>query len=337
MAVLRGLLASVGLLSLAPAAVAPDLERHEFSQPHMGTTARLVLYAPSEDAARTAADAAFARIAALDATLSDYRPDSELLRLTGQAPGRPIAVSEDLLAILVPAQRLAVSSHGAFDVTVGPLSKLWRRARRQVELPAEHDLRAARAVSGHALLSVDPTARTVTLARGGMALDPGGIAKGYAADQALAALRRHGAGTALVGLGGDLAIGDAPAGTAGWLVALAGMEPGTGAPSSPLRLANAGVSTSGDTEQWVEIAGRRYSHIVDPGTGLGVTERRVVSVVAADAMTSDMLATALSVMEVEAGLALADSIPGAAAQLGVAGGERTAWHRSRAWTFMRRN
>jgi thiamine biosynthesis lipoprotein len=311
----------------------PAERRFEFSQPQMGTTLRVVLYARSDDDARRAADAAFARVAELDARLSDYRPESELSRLTRGPIGQPVAVSSDLMAVLSAAQSLASRSAGAFDITVGPLSKLWRRARRQIELPSGPDLEAARALTGHRLLTLGRESATVTVHKAGMLLDPGGIAKGYAADEALQVLRARGFPRALVALGGDVAAGAAPPGSSGWQVGLAGIDAGSVAPSSPLTVTNAGISTSGDAEQWVEIGGRRYSHIVDPRTGIGITGRRTVSVLAADAMTSDMLATALSVMDLDGGLALADATPGAAAQVGVAESTGVSWRRSRAWTF----
>ena len=324
---------SVFSVALWPAG--DTVARFEFSQPHMGTTVRVVLYARDESEARAAADAAFARIAELDARLSDYRADSELSRLTRGPVGQPMAVSRDLAEVLLAAQALSARSDGAFDITVGPLSRLWRRARRQVELPSAEELAAARAVTGYRLLTVDIATGAVTLAKSGMALDPGGIAKGYAADAALAVLRRSGHGRALIAVGGDVVAGDAPQDRSAWEVAIAGLDPGGVAPSSPLTIVNAAVSTSGDAEQWVEIDGRRYSHIVDPRSGIGLTARRTVTVIARDAMTSDMLATALSVMAVDAGLALADSTPGVAAQIGVAGESGASWRRSRAWTERR--
>jgi thiamine biosynthesis lipoprotein len=299
----------------------------------MGTTARLVLYASSEADARAGSDLALARIAELDARLSDYRPDSELSRLTRGPIGVPVAVSHDLLAVLLASARLSADSDGAFDITVGPLSALWRRARRQIELPAASDIAAAKAITGFRLVTVDSAARTATVHKAGMQLDAGGIAKGYAADEALRVLRARGLGRALVALGGDIAAGDAPPGTPGWQIGLAGLDASSVAPSSPLVVESAGVSTSGDAEQWVEVDGRRYSHIVNPITGLGIVGRRTVSVLARDAMTSDMLATALSVMEVGRGLALADRTPGVAAQIGVAEGTGVSWRRSRAWDF----
>ena len=297
----------------------------------MGTTFRVVVYAGGTRAANAGAAAAFRRIAALDATLSDYRESSELSQLTRRAVGRSIPVGRDLFRVLDAAQRLAARTDGAFDITVGPLTRIWRRAHRQMELPSEAELAAARAVTGFRLLTLNRRRQTARVARKGMRLDAGGIAKGYAADAALATLRRLGIRRALVVAGGDVAVGDAPPGAEGWQVVLAGLAPDRPAPGSPLTLTNRGVSTSGDAEQWVEIGGRRYSHIVDPRTGLGLTGRRSVSVVAANAMTSDMLATAANVLGPREGIALVDAFPDAAALMGVASATGEEWHQSRRW------
>ncbi len=299
----------------------------------MGTTARVVLYAPTQHDAERAAAAAFARIAALDATLSDYRADSEISRLTRNAVGRPVAVSRDLFCVLDAAQSLAVRTGGAFDIAVGPLSQLWRRARRQIELPSPTELAVARGLSQHTLLTLDPKAQTASVARAGMRLDAGGIAKGFAADEALVVLRGLGVNQALVAIGGDLALGDAPPDHTGWRVALAGLRPSATAPASPILAHNVGISTSGDAEQWVEISGQRYSHIVDPNTGLGLTGHQSVTVVAGDAMTSDMLATAVNVLGPDDGMALVDGTPGVAALVGTISHGQESWRRSRAWRW----
>ena len=299
----------------------------------MGTTVRVVLYASSEAEAGRAAAAAFARIAALDATLSDYKPDSELSRLTRDAVGRPVKVSRDLFRVLDAAQGLAARSDGAFDITVGPLSRLWRRARRQVELPPAADLAAARALSQYTLLTLDAKAQTASVARAGMRLDAGGIAKGFAADEALVVLRGLGVDRALVAVGGDLAIGHAPPDHAGWQVALTGLGAADTAPGSPILVHDVGISTSGDAEQWVEISGQRYSHIVNPKTGLGLTGHQSVTVVAGDAMTSDMLATAVNVLGPDDGMKLVEDTPGVAALVGTVSSGQESWRRSRAWRW----
>jgi FAD:protein FMN transferase len=297
----------------------------------MGTLARIVLYDTDARQASTNAATAFARISELDARFSDYRSDSELSRLTQNAPGTAIPVSDDLFALLMDAQAMAARSSGAFDITVGPLSSLWRRARRQGQLPPAAELTAARGRAGFGLLRLDAERHTVTLAREGMRLDPGGIAKGFAADAALNELRHRGVDRALVAVGGDLAIGAPPPDRSGWEVTLAGIDVGEPAPGSPLLLHDVGVSTSGDAEQWVVVDGTRYSHIVDPRTGLGVTGRSSVSVVAREATTSDMLATAVSVLGPERGLALVETIPGSAALIGSRLPDGDHWQASSAW------
>lgn len=299
----------VALLSLAALSAADAGSRFEFSAPYMGTLARVVLHAPSRSAAESGARAAFARIAELEARLSDYRSASEVSALARAAGGPARPVSPDLLAVLVRAQDLARRSDGAFDVTVGPLSLLWRSARRRGELPSPEDVEAARARVGHASLLLDPLTRRCRLARPGMRLDLGGIAKGYAADQALAALRRRGLRSALVTLGGEVVAGAPPPGRRGWTVAVRtpGPEP------APIVIRDAAVSTSGDAEQWLEVEGVRYSHVLDPRTGQPLVGRRSVTVVAREGALADGLATALSVLGAERGLAFVEESREAAA------------------------
>jgi thiamine biosynthesis lipoprotein len=278
----------------------------------MGTRFQVTLFADNEAAARRAADAAFDRAAALDARLSDYKPDSELMRLCARAGQGPQAVSPDLLRVLERSHDMSRRSAGAFDVTIGPVVRLWRLARRTRELPPANELRAALALVGYDKLRLNGEHRTAELLRSDMRLDLGGIAKGFAADEMLKDLRTAGCPVALVAAGGDIVAGDPPPGTDGWSVAIAPLEIGERSPRLTLR--NAAVSTSGDAERFVEIAGRRYSHIVDPRTGLGLTGRYAVTVVAPDGATADAAATAAAVLGPEAGIKLADSMPGCAAR-----------------------
>jgi thiamine biosynthesis lipoprotein len=273
----------------------------------------IVLYAPDEEVANEASDLAFSRIRNLDQILSDYDFDSELCRLSRAAPTvEPVVVSEDLWIVLQKAQELSVRSRGAFDVTVGPYTKLWRRARRRRTLPDPAQLKEAKAAVGYQSLRLDGKARAVTLARPGMRLDLGGIAKGYAVDRALAELTERGIKSAMVNASGDLAASSPPPGKPGWLVGIAPLEP-KARPSVFGYLADQAIATSGDAFQFVEIDGQRYSHIVDPRTGYGLTQRSSVSVLAADCTTADGLASAASVLGPKEGLQLVDSIPGAEA------------------------
>jgi thiamine biosynthesis lipoprotein len=294
---------------------AHDPRRFAFAERHMGTTFRIVVFATDSARAARGAAAAFDRIGRLDRRLSDYDPDSELSRLgtsAGRATGR--AVSPELLEILVVARLWAERTDGAFDPTVGPLTRLWRWSARRGTLPDPARLARARAAVGWQALDVDPAAGRVRMARPGMALDLGGIAKGYAADAALAELARHGLRSALVDAGGDIAVGDPPPGKEGWRIAVQdGPAPAgrAAAPSRVLLLAGVGVATSGDAFRFFEVDGVRYSHIVDPRTGLGVTRTGAVTVIAPDATTADVLASALEVLDGEEGRGLVASVPGA--------------------------
>ncbi len=289
----------------------PTLGRFEFSQPHMGTWFRIVLYAPDQATATRAADAAFDRIRALDDIMSDYRPNSELMLLSERAGGPAVGVSEDLFRVLRAAQETAKISGGAFDITVGPVVRLWRRARRRHELPDRESLARALELVGYEKLSVDMRARTAQLAKPGMLLDLGGIAKGDAADEAMAILKERRIASALVAGGGDIAVSEPPPGSEGWRIGIAPLGPPNSPPKSFLMLRNAAVSTSGDAEQHVEIAGIRYSHIIDPKTGIALTGRSSVTVVAPDCTASDSLATAVSVLGPERGLELIKATRGA--------------------------
>jgi thiamine biosynthesis lipoprotein len=297
----------------------------------MGTQARLVLYAPDESLARAAAAQAFARIAALDAVMSDYRDDSELMALCRQAGRGPVAVSADLFRVLQHAARVSRASQGAFDVTVGPLSRLWRRARRIGELPDPAQVRAALALVGLDKLTLDESTRSVALGAPGMQLDLGGIGKGFAADEAAAALTRAGITSALVAVGGDIVATGPPPGAGGWTVAIgaAGAEAG-GSPRST-RLRDMAISTSGDAEQWLERDGVRHSHIIDPRTGRAVTGHSSVTIVAERGVIADALATAVSVLGPADGLRLVDETPGAAAFVAVAGRDGVRTFTSRRW------
>jgi len=287
--VLAGAIVSAG----APGAAGGDLERHEYRRIVMGTQARIVLYAEDEEVARAAAAAAFARMVELDDLLTDYRP-SEVTRL-GEASGGPaVPVSLDLLRILLTAEEVSQATGGAFDVTMGPLTSLWREARKAGKLPPKDVLEGARSRTGWEHVEIDMERCEVRLAVEGMRLDLGGIGKGYAAQFALRVLSEHGVSRALVDLGGDLVLGDPPPGRPGWRVAIAGRDPDEDPPI--LTLAREAVATSGDTEQHVEIDGVRYSHILDPETGLGLTESECVTVVAPSGWYADALASAVSVM-----------------------------------------
>ncbi len=297
-----------------PGEAPPPSRRFEFAEPHMGTEFRIVLYTADEAVASRASRAAFARIKALDAALTDYDPESELMRLCARAGGPALAVSPDLYRILDRAKALYDRSDGALDVTLAPVVRLWRRARRERKRPDPALLEQARGLAvGCGAIELDPSARTARLLRPRMKIDLGAIAKGYASGEAIAVLKQQGIASALVAGSGDIVVSGPPPGRDGWTIAVAPLlRESDGKPGPTITLRDAAVSTSGDAEQFVEIDGVRYSHVLDPKTGLGLTERRSVTVIAPDGATADGLDTAACVLGPDRGLALIESTPGAA-------------------------
>jgi thiamine biosynthesis lipoprotein ApbE/formylglycine-generating enzyme required for sulfatase activity len=271
-------------------------------EPHMGTLVSIKLYAHDAVEAQGGFRAAFDRIAQLDGILSDYKHDSELSRIARTAVRRTVEVSEDLFHVLAASQELADRSGGAFDITIGPVVSLWRDARKKNQLPDPRLLESALSRCGYRKLHFDFTTHTVLLDQPGMQLDVGGIAKGYAADEALAELRRLGIGRALVAVSGDLAFSDAPPGRKGWRIEIA-------ATGRVVELEHAAVSTSGDAEQHLDVNARRYSHIIDPITGIALGNGIVVSVIAPHGVTADGLSTAISVLDGRRGADLVRRYP----------------------------
>jgi len=276
----------------------------------MATTFRIACYAEDKATAEKAAAACFQRIAELNASFTDYDPTSELMRLCAPGAQHPFKVSAPLFDLLQRSRQIAELTGGAFDPTCGYLSQLWRRSKRQQKLPQADRLQAAIAATDWRRITLHAESRSITLQPGTL-MDLGGIAKGYAADECLCVLRRHGITRAVVQAGGDTAVGDPPPGETGWEIKLRTFtRPGDEDALTSVRLANRAVSTSGDLYQFIEIGGVRYSHIISPKTGLGLTGRIACSVFAPDCTTSDGLATAMCVLGREAGEKLAATLPG---------------------------
>ncbi len=311
------------------------LSRWEYHRRVMGVDFQVVLYGASRDAANSAAAAALDRVTQIDRTCSDYRPDSELRKTFDHArAGQPQKLSPDLARVLAISQRISRDTGGAFDVTVGPLTKLWRRARRQKRLPPADRLREARSRVGFRLLEVDERSRRATVLRDGMRLDLGGIAKGYAVDRAMEVLVRRGFTCALVDGSGDLRVGDPPPGRRGWRIEVESLKRPPGArlqKPEVVELSNVAVATSGHAYQSVTIDGRTYSHILDPRTGIGLTRASSVTVMAPDATTADALASAASVLGPRPGAKLVAAIQGVESLFVTLEGNLRTTYRSKGW------
>lgn len=290
---------------------AQELDRYRYQSTHMGSLVTIQLYAESEAAAAAAAAAAFDRIEELNRIMSDYMPQSELNRLSNSAgSGESVKVSEPLYEVLLESVRISKMTNGAFDVTIGLLTRAWRMIRMlpEPELPDREELEQMLARTGYHFIHIDEENRAVTLKKEGMRLDLGGIAKGYAVEQAIRVLQESGINSALVDAGGDIALGAAPPGRNHWEVAVPVRSADGETTFITLALSGKTVTTSGDMFQYVEIDGTRYSHILHPETGLGTTHQTQATVISKAGIYADALASALTVMNPDDGIALIDSM-----------------------------
>lgn len=294
------------------------LQRFSRTEVHMAVDFEVVLYASDATKADEALTKAMQRIAELDKRLSDYDADSELSKLSETSanldgrsvPPPAVKLSDDLWQVLSTSQEISRASDGAFDVTIGPLTKLWRRARRWKELSEAEALATARAAVGYQFLKLEPENRTAQLLKPNMRLDLGGIAKGFAADEGVKTVVSCGISRVLVRASGDIAAAHPPPGQRGWRVGIAPLNPDE-PPTRFVEIANCGISTSGDARQHLVLNGRRYSHIIDPRSGEPVSGRSSVTIIAPRATLADALATAASVLGPDQSLALIREIQGA--------------------------
>lgn len=282
-----------------------QLKRYSFQQPKMGTLFQIICYAPNSAIANAATDSAFQRIEELNDILSDYKRNSELNRLSRTSgSSRAVPVSDDLFYVLKKAQQIARQTQGAFDVTIGPYTHLWRELAQQEDpkLPAPEVLDKLAKSVGYKHLILNQINKTALLEVSNMQLDLGGVAKGYALDEALEVLRHFGIESALINGGGDIAVSDAPPGEKGWTVALPHSTQSSQNEPVIVTLANNAIATSGDLFKFIKIDGIKYSHIIDPATGLGLTAPIKVSVIAPTGIMADALASAVSVLSPQRGL-----------------------------------
>ena len=301
---------SLLLVSSRSLAANLPLKRFEYSLPRMGTMFHIDLYSASSAQASKAGEAAFARAEELEQIMSDYRADSELMRLVREGSTAPFPVSSDLYSVLAKSLWTSELSRGAFDVSIGPLVDLWRGARKTGRLPDPAEITRAKALVDYHNIELDAARHTVFLKRPGMKLDLGAIGKGYAADQMLAVLQAYGIHHAMVVAGGEVVVGEPPPGNSGWKVRIGTADADAGGAPCTLLLRAAAVSTSGDEHQFMEVNGHRYSHVINPATGWPLEGESSTTVIARDSTTADALCTAFSLMSVEDGISAAKSLPG---------------------------
>ena len=272
--------------------IAVSLVRYQEQRPLMGTLAAITVYAESQEKADSAFALAFGRAEAIDQVASDYLPDSELTAFNGLAANTWHPASSDFRAMVTYGLELAEITGGAYDPTLGTMTHLWRETRKAGRLPTAATLDGALANAGWEFVEIDEEQGRIRKLRDDLRLDLGGLGKGYAADQMLNSLQASGIQSALVAVGGDVRCGSPPPNKSGWTVGLknTGNEVAT-----TISISDCAVSTSGDLEQFIDIEGRRYSHILDPASGLGLNDSLLATVVAPNGLMADTLATAACV------------------------------------------
>ncbi len=283
----------------------------------MSTEARVVVYADTADHASAAVTAAWDELRAIESRLNRYDPASEISALRAAAGHDAIAISPSTARAIEAGRLWWRQSRGTFNPLVGSLVSVWKQAEKDQRLPTDEELRRAMD-----LLDMDEIELTGSgdawrcrLPREGMQLDLGGLAKGWAADEALGTVRRcPGVRAALVMIGGDGACWSDDDWSRPWSFAVQDPLRGeqVGARYAELALKHAAVVTSGDYYRAYTIGGRRYSHILDPRTGRPVDHRLAsVTVIHRDGAAADSLATACMVLGVEPALALLERLPDA--------------------------
>lgn len=280
---------------------AAQLKRFSFTEFKMGSPFNIVLFCSNSIRANHLATQCFNLVDSFVLIFSDYIDSSELSKLsnTAGADAKPVAVSPALFDILVLSKKAFYKSEGAFDITMGPLTKFWRKFRKEKTFPQDEAVQLKRKLTGFNKLIIDTVNKKIKLTQPGMQIDLGGIAQGYIAQKIIDFLRTQNINHALINVSGDIVMSDAPPCSNGWTVGINVPETTDELLPQTLLLQNLAVTTSGDAYQFIEHNGKRYSHIIDPQTGYGVTSQRNVTVIANDGTTADWLATACSILSIK--------------------------------------
>ena len=264
----------------------------EKSFPAMGTVHTVTIF--DAEGPEAASDAR-AYLLDLHGAWSCFKEDSLVSRINQAAGRQPVAVDEDTFEVLRQAKRYGRFTEGAFDVTVGPLADLWRRAMEKRQLPGDEAVWQALALVNFANVTLDEEAHTVLLEKAGQRIDLGGIAKGYAVNELIKRLRRHGVHRALLDLGGTVA-----ALGCGLPVGIRDPFRLHGAPMGTLMLEDRIAVTSGVYERFAYMDGYRYHHVVDPRTGYPSKSGLVsVTLVGENGGALDAFATAALILGME--------------------------------------
>ena len=281
---------------------------HTFSHPCMGTIFKVSVHSEkSRNKVEDIVQGSFKIAGEMDDRFSDYSAESEVSKFNKQESHIPFKISSELLELLTISQSLYHKTSASFEPAAGALTQLWRLSRKTKRLPDQKTLSLAIKASSFASLIIDRKNKTLTKKDHLTRLDFGGIAKGYTADKMLNYLQEHDLKSCSISAGGDVIVGDPPPGRLYWIIKI---NPFGDSNSETMRvkLSNAAVSTSGNVEQFIQIGGKKYSHIVNPKNGLGLTTNHAAVVISNKGSMSDALATSISILG-KSGLKILDHFP----------------------------
>jgi thiamine biosynthesis lipoprotein len=273
----------------------------------MGSAFNLIIVSADSNKANHLARKSYELVDSLNHIFSNYDSSSELSKINASAGLLPYKMSTAMLDLVQKSQYAYIQSKGAYDISIGPLSSLWRNARKAKLFPEASTVLATKKLVGLNQVKINKRLGTIFLPNANMQLDFGGIAKGYIAQWVINFLKANGIQQALVDAGGDIVMSGPPLNQQGWLIGVNLPETTDQLLNKKLQLSNCSVATSGDVYQFIEYKGVKYSHIINPLTGYGVTNLRNVTIVAKTGATADWLATACSILPIQEAKQLAIS------------------------------
>ena len=298
---------TIALLVFSTPLLQAQTRKFSYSEMKMGSPFNLIIVSTDSIKAKHLAQKSFQLVDSLSHIFSNYDSSSELSKINTSAGLLPYKMSATMLDLVQKSQYAYIQSKGAYDISIGPLSSLWRNARKTKLFPEASTVLATKKLVGLGQVKINKRLGTIFLPVSSMQLDFGGIAKGYIAQRVIDYLKTSGIQQALADAGGDIVMSGAPLNQKGWLVGVNVPETTDDLLNKKLQLSNCSVATSGDVYQYIEKNGVKYSHIINPITGYGVTNLRNVTIIAKTGATADWLATACSILPIKEAKKLAIS------------------------------
>lgn len=298
---------TIALLVFSTSLLQAQTRKFSYSEMKMGSAFNLIIVSADSNKANHLARKSYELVDSLNHIFSNYDSSSELSKINASAGLLPYKMSTAMLDLVQKSQYAYIQSKGAYDISIGPLSSLWRKARKAKLFPEASTVLATKKLVGFAQIKINKRLGTIFLPNANMQLDFGGIAKGYIAQWVINFLKANGIQQALVDAGGDIVMSGPPLNQKGWLIGVNLPETTDQLLNKKLQLSNCSVATSGDVYQFIEYKGVKYSHIINPLTGYGVTNLRNVTIVAKTGATADWLATACSILPIKEAKQLAIS------------------------------